>query len=130
MCRRVASRHVAPRNENYGSAAVTRRRTRFYVVVVVIAAVVYNVPRFFEHQASTLASIVVVHAFCTNSDMHFTMTDDATRCVLPVLWTTSCHDNQFKRTPVGIKGAPATAKLLLVCVKTGSEVWYIRLPCL
>jgi len=38
--------------EEFGTTTLLRR-TRIHVVVVVVAAVVFNVPRFFEHQAST-----------------------------------------------------------------------------
>jgi len=38
--------------EEFGTTTLLRR-TRIHVVVVVVAAVVYNVPRFFEHQASS-----------------------------------------------------------------------------
>jgi len=41
--------------------------------------------------------------------------DNAIRYVLPVLWTTSCCGNyEFKRMPFNVRGAPATAELLLV----------------
>jgi len=47
--------------EEFGATTLLRR-TRIQVAVVVVAAVVYNVPRFFEHQASSTARRSNFHA--------------------------------------------------------------------
>jgi len=64
---------------------------------------------------------------------HSSSASSATRYVLPVLWMMSCYGNYlFKRIPVGIQFAPATAKLQLVGVvqryKAAGEVCCPRLP--
>ena len=42
--------------EQYGSGSATLGATRRRVVAVVVLAIVYNSPRFFEHQARTAAA--------------------------------------------------------------------------